>query len=233
MLDSITTLQMQELSVYTVGHVPQQRSAEPHAHVYIRAPYGTFKTLDGFIALAMPALDELGRIIGEESFLTMSSEVHGWTHRDELYTKTAAKLELQPSAHWLDAFSKSNIWAGPVYGYEELVNDPQIAHNGTFVEYDHPTEGHVKTPGFPYKFSKTPAQIYRGAPLTGEHTREILADTGISVDRVEALLESGAVGAPVADGGTADADDVALLDTAASDGAASLSTGTPASESAR
>jgi crotonobetainyl-CoA:carnitine CoA-transferase CaiB-like acyl-CoA transferase len=233
MLDSITTLQMQELSVYTVGHVPQQRSAEPHAHVYIRAPYGTFKTLDGFIALAMPALDELGRIIGEESFLTMSSEVHGWTHRDELYTKTAAKLELQPSAHWLDAFSKSNIWAGPVYGYEELVNDPQIAHNGTFVEYDHPTEGHVKTPGFPYKFSKTPAQIYRGAPLTGEHTREILAETGISVDRVEALLESGAVGAPVADAGTADADDVALLDTAASDGAASLSTGTPASESAR
>ncbi|MCD0506221.1 CaiB/BaiF CoA transferase family protein, partial [Bordetella petrii] len=40
MLDAITTLQMQELSVYTVGGKPQVRSAEPHAHVYIRSPYG-------------------------------------------------------------------------------------------------------------------------------------------------------------------------------------------------
>src|ERR1700761_559601 len=40
MLDAIVTMQMQELSVFTVGHKPQVRSAEPHAHVYIRAPYG-------------------------------------------------------------------------------------------------------------------------------------------------------------------------------------------------
>ncbi|WP_343739238.1 CoA transferase, partial [Achromobacter sp.] len=54
MLDAITTIQMQELSVFTVGHKPQVRSAEPHAHVYIRAPYGTFATTDGYLALAMP-----------------------------------------------------------------------------------------------------------------------------------------------------------------------------------
>ncbi|TXN28746.1 CaiB/BaiF CoA transferase family protein [Lacisediminihabitans profunda] len=196
MLDSITTLQMQELSVFTVGKVPQERSEEPHAHVYIRAPYGTFKTLDGFIALAMPALDELGRIIGEDSFLSMSSEIHGWTHRDELHRKTAAKLETQTNKYWLDAFAASNIWAGPVYGYEDLLNDPQIAHNGTFVEYEHPTEGLVKTPGFPYKFSKTPPQVYRGAPLTGQHTREILAESGISEERIDELLNSKAVGTP-------------------------------------
>lgn len=38
MLDAITTLQMQELSVFTIGNKPQQRSAEPHAHVYIPPP---------------------------------------------------------------------------------------------------------------------------------------------------------------------------------------------------
>jgi crotonobetainyl-CoA:carnitine CoA-transferase CaiB-like acyl-CoA transferase len=195
MLDSITTLQMQELSVFTVGHVPQKRSAEPHAHVYIRAPYGTFKTADSFIALAMPALDELGRVIGEDSFLDMTTEVHGWTHRDELYQKTAAKLEQQTTAYWLEEFSKTNIWAGPVYSYQDLVDDPQIAHNGTFVEYEHPTEGHVKTPGFPYKFSKTPPQIYRGAPLTGEHTREVLRESGFSEERIEEFIEEGALGA--------------------------------------
>lgn len=193
MLDAITTLQMQELSVFTVGHVEQKRSSEPHAHVYIRAPYGTFETKDGYIVLAMPSLSELGEIIGEESFLEMESEVHGWSHRDEIHSKTAAKLRLESSDYWLDKFATSNVWAGPVYGYAELVNDPQIVHNGTFIEYDHPTEGRVKTPGFPYRLSRTPGQIYRGAPLTGEHTREVLLEAGMASERVDHLIGEGAV----------------------------------------
>ncbi|RFA16249.1 CoA transferase [Subtercola boreus] len=193
MLDAITTLQMQELSVFTVGKVDQQRSSQPHAHVYIRAPYGAFKTSDGFIALAMPDLPELGRAIGEPSFLEMQSEVHGWTHRDELYEKTAARLVTDTSANWLAVFAATSIWAGPVYDYQALVDDPQIVHNGTFVEYEHPTEGHVKTPGFPYKFAKTPARIDRGAPLTGEHTAEILHSLGLDDERIAALVASGAV----------------------------------------
>ncbi|MEF2976767.1 CaiB/BaiF CoA transferase family protein [Subtercola sp. YIM 133946] len=195
MLDAITTLQMQELSVFTVGKVKQQRSDQPHAHVYIRAPYGAFKTSDGFIALAMPDLPELGRAIGEPSFLSMTSEVHGWSHRDELFEKTAAKLIENTSEHWLDVFAQTSIWAGPVYDYEALVNDPQIIHNGTFVEYEHPTEGPVKTPGFPYKFSATPARIDRGAPLTGEHTREILESLGVGGDRIDELIRSGDIAA--------------------------------------
>ena len=73
MLDAITTLQMQELSVFVAGKVPQQRSAEPHAHVYIRAPYGTFKTADGFLALAMPDLPTLD---GDETVPAEHSRVH-------------------------------------------------------------------------------------------------------------------------------------------------------------
>lgn len=70
MLDAITTIQMQELSVFTVGGKPQTRSAEPHAHVYIRAPYGAFATSDGFIIVAFPKLKTLGEVIGEDSFLS-------------------------------------------------------------------------------------------------------------------------------------------------------------------
>ncbi len=200
MLDVITTLQMQELSVFTAGRVPQQRSEEPHGHVYIRAPYGAFTTSDGFIALAMPELSLLGEVIGEPSFLTMENDVEGWTKRDEVYAKTAARLLTNTTEHWLAAFEAVGIWAGPVYDYAALVADEQIAHNGTFVEYDHPTEGRVKTPGFPYKFSKTPARVDRGAPLAGEHTREILADLGVDEARIAALLadgcdRAGAVGA--------------------------------------
>jgi len=193
MLDAITTLQMQELSVFVAGKVPQQRSAEPHAHVYIRAPYGTFKTADGFLSLAMPDLPTLGKVIDEPAFAEMSSEVHGWTHRDEVHRRTADRLVLRTTAEWLDALGAAGIWCGPVQDYAALVEDPQIKHNGTFVEYDHPTEGRVTTPGFPYAFSRTPASIERGAPLVGEHTGELLAEAGFTGDEIAVLTADGVV----------------------------------------
>jgi crotonobetainyl-CoA:carnitine CoA-transferase CaiB-like acyl-CoA transferase len=193
MLDAITTIQMQELSVFTVGHKPQTRSAEPHAHVYIRSPYGTFKTSDGYLALAFPPLKTLGEIISEPALLEMNDERDGWEKRDEIFALTRAKLEDKTTVEWLDAFSAAGIWAGPVYGYEDLVNDPQIAHNKTFIEYDHPTEGHIKAPGFPMRFSKTPATVERGAPLVGEHTGEVLRQAGFSDERIAALAAAGAI----------------------------------------
>jgi crotonobetainyl-CoA:carnitine CoA-transferase CaiB-like acyl-CoA transferase len=191
MLDALTTLQMQELSVFTVGQKPQQRSAEPHAHVYIRAPYGVFPTSDGFVALAFAELADLGRLIGEPAFDSWTSEVEGWSRRDEIYSKTAARLRENTSAHWIDLLGSAGIWIGPVYDYATLVDDPQIAHNGTFIEYEHSTEGHIKTPGFPYKFSKSPAQLYRGAPRVGEHSREVLAQAGVSSERIDSLFANG------------------------------------------
>jgi len=193
MLDALTTLQMQELSVYTVGGIPQKRGEQPNAHVYIRAPYGIFATSDGYIALAFADLEVLGKLIGEPSFTGLNPEVDGWTRRDELYAKTEARLQTNTSEHWLTELLAAGVWAGPVYGYEDLVNDPQIAFNETFIEYDHPTEGHVKMPGFPYKFSATPARVDRGAPLVGQHSREILDELGITTDAIDELLESGAV----------------------------------------
>ncbi|NEM91037.1 CaiB/BaiF CoA transferase family protein [Galbitalea soli] len=193
MLDALTTLQMQELSVFTVGGVPQERGDQPNAHVYIRAPYGVFATSDGYLALGFADLETLGTVIGEPSFAGMVPEVDGWTRRDELYEKTEARLRTAPTAEWLEKLLAVGIWAGPVYSYQDLVDDPQIAHNGTFVEYDHPTEGHIKTPGFPYKFSATPPRIDRGAPLVGQHSREVLAELGVTPERVTALFESGVV----------------------------------------
>ena len=53
----------------------------------------------------------------------------------------------------------------------------------------------MKTPGFPIRFSKTPSTVARGAPLTGEHSQEVLREAGYDDDAIAALLASGAVGA--------------------------------------
>ena len=193
MLDVITTLQMQEISIYTVGKIEQVRSEQPHAHSYIRAPYGVFETKEDYIAIAFPSLKQFGELIGEPSFESYNDEEDSWTHRDEIFAKTQERLLNKTAKEWLVIFREHGIWAGEVYGYKDLVNDPQIAHNKTFVEYEHPTEGHVKAPGFPFKFSKSPASVAKGAPLIGEDTSAVLKTLGYSQEKIDTLLKTGNV----------------------------------------
>jgi len=191
MLDSIVTFQMQELSAFTVGRKPQSRSKEPHGHVYIRAPYGVYETKDGYIVLAYTPLRKLGETIGEPSFAEMNDETDTWARRDEIFAKIRERLKTRSSKEWLEAFAAQEFWAAPVYGYADLVEDPQVKHNGTFVEYQHPTESRVKTPGFAIKFSKAPSKVERGAPLNGQHTREILRELKYNDKQIDGLIQKG------------------------------------------
>jgi crotonobetainyl-CoA:carnitine CoA-transferase CaiB-like acyl-CoA transferase len=50
----------------------------------------------------------------------------------------------------------------------------------------------VKTLGTPVKFSATPGSVRRGAPILGEHTREILAEYGYSAAEIDRLISAGA-----------------------------------------
>ena len=76
------------------------------------------------------------------------------------------------------------------------------------VEVEHSTLGPVKTLGLPVKFSGTPGKVRTGAPLYGEHTREILAEHGFGAARSTAFERDGAVGRA----GRADAEQAASTD---------------------
>jgi crotonobetainyl-CoA:carnitine CoA-transferase CaiB-like acyl-CoA transferase len=188
MLDAIVTMQMQELSVFTVGALPQRRTEEPHAHVYIRAPYGVFATKDKFVALAFPPLKKLAAAIEAPELADMDDEVDTFRRRDEIFAIVRDRLRTRTTEEWLRVFAAVDIWAGPVFGYADLVDDPQIVQNGTFVEYEHPTEGRVKTPGFAIEFSRTPSTVARGAPLAGQHSREVLRELGLDDKRIDDLI---------------------------------------------
>ncbi|MGP3929116.1 CaiB/BaiF CoA transferase family protein [Nonomuraea sp. KM88] len=191
MLDAAVAVQMQELSIFTVGGVPQRRGSEPHGHTYIRAPYGVFATKDGYLALGMPRLDALAVALDLPELAGMDGDADGHTRRDEITAIVARRLPARTTAEWLEICARHDLWAGPVYGYADLVADPQVRQNGSFVTYDHRTEGTVTTPGFPYGFSATPPEVRRGAPLVGEHTRELLDELGYPPERTAELVAEG------------------------------------------
>jgi len=189
MLDAMIAMQMQELSVRTVGGVPQTRGHEIHAHSYIRAPYGIFPTSDGYVALAFADLGVLGEVFGDPDLGRWDAERDGFRHRDEISAAVAAHLRADTTASWLERLGSRGVWVGPVNSYDEVLDDPQVRHNGSFVTYEHPTEGTVTTPGFAFRMTGTPASIERGAPTIGQHTAEILTELGLSEAEVIALLE--------------------------------------------
>ncbi|WP_432878971.1 CaiB/BaiF CoA transferase family protein [Kribbella sp. CA-245084] len=196
MLDAVIALQMQELSVHTVGGVPQTRSDEVHAHSYIRAPYGIFTTADGYISLAFANLPVLAEVLDAPQLAGLDAERDGFARRDEIAAAVSAALRRETTEHWLLKLRERGVWCGPVLSYDDLRTDPQVLHNESFVTYEHPTEGTVTTPGFPYRFSRTPAEVHRPAPLVGEHTDELLTELGLSPAKRRALFERGAVVSP-------------------------------------
>jgi crotonobetainyl-CoA:carnitine CoA-transferase CaiB-like acyl-CoA transferase len=193
MLDAVIALQMQELSVHTVGGVPQTRSEEVHAHSYIRAPYGIFTTADGYISLAFANLPVLAEVLDAPQLAGLDAERDGFARRDEIAAAVSTALRRETTEHWMLKLRERGVWCGPVLSYDDVRTDPQVLHNESFVTYEHPTEGTVTTPGFPYRFSRTPPDVHRPAPLVGEHTDELLSELGVSPAKRQALLEQGAV----------------------------------------
>jgi crotonobetainyl-CoA:carnitine CoA-transferase CaiB-like acyl-CoA transferase len=61
------------------------------------------------------------------------------------------------------------------------------------IEVPHKTLGSTKAIGAPVKFSHTPCAVQTGAPVLGEHTREILAEIGFTPQEINQLKSEGVV----------------------------------------
>jgi crotonobetainyl-CoA:carnitine CoA-transferase CaiB-like acyl-CoA transferase len=114
--------------------------------------------------------------------------------RDEVRADFQKGFLTKTTQEWLDILLAEDIWVAPVNDFAAVEADPQVHENEMIVEWEHPKAGTVRGVGIPVKFSDTPGEIRRHAPLLGEHTKEILRDlAGFSEDEVRELQESGAV----------------------------------------
>jgi crotonobetainyl-CoA:carnitine CoA-transferase CaiB-like acyl-CoA transferase len=76
---------------------------------------------------------------------------------------------------------------GPVHSFDSLVEDPQLHHNGSLWEYEHPTAGRIRQARPAPRFSATALEPAPRLPLLGEHTDEVLGELGFDAEAVAAL----------------------------------------------
>ncbi|MFC1923919.1 CaiB/BaiF CoA transferase family protein [Chloroflexota bacterium] len=79
---------------------------------------------------------------------------------------------------WLDIFAPYDFIFVPVNTAMELENDPQVIQNNYIVDFNDPSIGKLKIPGFPVEFSQTFAKTRSLGPSLGEHTTEVLRSLG-------------------------------------------------------
>ena len=94
----------------------------------------------------------------------------------------------------VEELSAAAVPVAPVNQIDQLVENPQVKHREMIVTLEHPKAGTVKSPNFPVKFSKTPAEVTRPAPMLGQHNAEILGDLlGYGKEKIDDLRSAGVI----------------------------------------
>ena len=165
----------------------------------LSAPYQAFEAADGWItvgaanqtnwlrlleALERPDLQEDPRFADDSGRMA---------NIDDLVVILTDIFKRRPARDWLERLEGAGVPAGPVLDIAGMQADAQALARGMVMQVPHSRVGPVKTLGHPVHYSATPTEITRGAPLLGEHTREVLAQHGYSPGEVDKFLAEGVV----------------------------------------
>ncbi|HZP79581.1 MAG TPA: CoA transferase [Pseudolabrys sp.] len=165
----------------------------------LNAPYQAFEASDGWLVCAGAnkkhwalLLEALGatELADDPRFVTGADRMG---HLKELEAELSKRFRTNTVAHWLRVLDEKGLPCGPVQNMVQALEDPQTIARDMVVEVEHSTLGPVKTIGLPVKFSATPGKVRSGAPVYGEHTRDVLRDYGFSEEQIEAFAKEGAI----------------------------------------
>ncbi|MGB0363361.1 MAG: CaiB/BaiF CoA transferase family protein [bacterium] len=165
----------------------------------LNAPYQTFRTRDGWINVGAANQRNWERLLEVLGVPEMGSDPrfednHGrMDNLKPLEEELNKVFETRTTKEWLERLAEVGVPSGPVLDIQEMHRHPQTQARQMVTEVNHPIEGKVETIGLPIKLSETPGGVQRPSPLYGEHTREVLLESGYDEDKVSSFENSGSI----------------------------------------
>lgn len=174
----------------------------------LSAPYQAFKTADGWVNVGASneatwnrLVDAIGRpdLARDPRFSTNAERME---HLHELVDVLSREFTSRPTDDWLRTLEVAGVPAGPVASIGEMLEHPHTMAREMVHEVRHSALGGVRALGSPLKFESGAAGTTadsdvdvrrRGAPMLGEHTREVLMAEGWLESEVADLLGRGVV----------------------------------------
>lgn len=175
MLESAFDFQFETITTYfnDGGELPV-RTKNNNAHAYLGAPYGIYKTKNGYLALAMGSIPVLATLLKCEALLAYPE--NKFTLRDEIKNILATHLQTQETQFWLDILEPADIWCAGVLNYQQL-----FAEEG-FKVLDF-TQKVTMLDGYSYETTRCPIKIdgeyfvsTKGSPKLGQDNEKIIKE---------------------------------------------------------
>lgn len=175
LIETAIDLQFEHLSVHLNrgGDMPA-RSKVANGNVYLAAPYGIYRTADGYLALAMTPVDRLGSVIDLSALADFPSD-RWFADRDAIKALIRDHLAARPTADWLALLEPAGIWAAPVLDWPALRAEPAFAALNATQQ--------VRSPdGAALTLTRCPIRV-DGAILTSPRAAPRLGADRASIDR--------------------------------------------------
>ena len=181
LLDAMTaTLSLPANVLFATGEELGREGNDHHS----LTPYETVAVTDGLVMIAVgnqrlwhqfceaighPALDT------DPRFITNTDRMK---HRNELKKLLAACLAAFTRDTLIKQLHKHSVPCGQVRTLAEALAEPQLIARKMVIELTHPELGVIRALGNPIKLSRTPAVLDKPPPTLGQHTDDILGESG-------------------------------------------------------
>jgi crotonobetainyl-CoA:carnitine CoA-transferase CaiB-like acyl-CoA transferase len=167
------------------------------------APYGGFRTADGWLVLAGAGSEDLWRraccVMGldrlseDERFANNARRV---ANRDELTREIELALSRGSTAHWLAEFERAGVPAAQVRDLAQTLGSAQVAALGQVQGLGRIDDGGYRLVGPPIRIDHEPLTYPAPAPALGSDTTAILTEAGLSQAQIGELISQGVAVAP-------------------------------------
>jgi CoA:oxalate CoA-transferase len=177
LLASILDLQFEVVTTYlNDGHKPPHRSAFNNAHAYLAAPYGIYRTSDGFIALAMGSVPKLGEALGSPAVASHVDQESWFTERDQIKLEIQRALEGETTKHWLDVLEGAGFWCSDVLSWRQLMQSDAFKALDFIQDISRDGCGRLLTTRCPITFAGEGRWDSAPAPRLGADTRRVIEE---------------------------------------------------------
>ena len=180
LVEALLDFQFEVLTTYfNDGNRKPQRSKYNNAHAYLSAPYGIYKTLDGFIAIAMTPLPQLGELLNLDSIKNLNDQKEWFTKRDEIKKSIGDWLKTQTTKHWLNILEPADIWCAEVLDWEKMLKHEGFKILDMIQRIKRDDGLNIETLRCPIRIDGEIFKSELAAPKIGQDNEKIIKEFGI------------------------------------------------------
>lgn len=158
----------------------------PHTRVSTSQSYALVCADNRMVALHLSTPDKFWKgllaaierpDLGEDArFATRDGRV---THYEALKAELAAVFKTRPRAEWCRRLEAEDVPHAPIWSVDEVIEDPQVRHLGTFHDMPHSKLGTVTSIQRPVLIDGERGPDPVPAPTLGEHSAKIASEFGL------------------------------------------------------